>query len=63
MTIEVRQMLIKSSVEDDGQASRPQEASAADGGADPQDIERTRLELLAQCKAWLVERLQNQHER
>ena len=63
MTIEIRQMLIKSSVEDDDRPARAQDAGDADDAADRPDTEQTRQELLAECKAWLFEKLQNQRER
>ncbi len=48
MTIEVRQMLIR---------SRVGESPTAPAEADPQALERTREALLAELKAWLDERL------
>lgn len=63
MTIEIRQMLIKSSVEDDDRPQRAQEAGHSDGGCGSPDSEQARQELLAECKAWLFEKLSNQRER
>ncbi|WP_293905383.1 DUF5908 family protein [Phenylobacterium sp.] len=55
MTIEVRQMLIKSTV---GGASAP---------AQPQDdregLDRLREDILAECKAWMEDKLQQARER
>lgn len=53
MTIEVRQMLIR---------SRVGEAPPADE-LDPQALERLREALLAEMKAWLAERLREREER
>lgn len=63
MTIEIRQMLIKSSVEDDDRPARSREGGDADDGTAAPDMEQARLELLAECKAWLFEKLSNQRER
>jgi len=62
MTIEVRQMLIKSSVDEGDRPARAAGEHDA-GSADEKDPEQARHELLAECKAWLFEKLQNQHER
>jgi hypothetical protein len=58
MPIEVRQLLIKSTVASapEGSAARPAEPSA-------QWRERLREEVLAECKAWLEDRLQRMRER
>lgn len=63
MTIEIRQMLIKSSVEDDDRPLPSHGGGSAEGSADQPDLEQARLEMLAECKAWLFEKLQNQRER
>lgn len=56
MTIEVRQMLIRSAV-----ASRAASETRAELPAAA--LERLRAEVLAECKAWLEERLQQARER
>jgi hypothetical protein len=60
VTIEVRQMLIRSVVGDESQypARRP-----APGGPSAPEIERLRAQLLAECKAWLAEQLREREER
>jgi hypothetical protein len=55
MTIEVRQLLIKSQVR-----AEPPAPARAPGS---REIEQVRQQLLAECKAWLLERLQSQKER
>jgi hypothetical protein len=55
MTIEVRQLLIKSQVR-----AEPPAPPRATGS---REIEQVRQQLLAECKAWLLERLQSQKER
>jgi hypothetical protein len=58
MTIEVRQMLIKSVVEeDDRPASGPADARTA------ADADQARRQLVAECKTWLMEKLQSRNER
>ena len=58
MPIEVRQLLIKSTVagSPEAAATRPAEPSAA-------WRERLREEVLAECKAWIEDRLQRMRER
>lgn len=56
MTIEVRQMLIKS------QVTAPQPRPAGPAWTE-QETERLRRELLDACKAWLADKLQEQKER
>jgi hypothetical protein len=56
MTIEIRQMLIRSQVT--SPPARPPQAGLSD-----KDAERLRRELLAECKAWLAQKLQEQRER
>lgn len=56
MTIEVRQMVIRSSVGGDAPVQR-QEDDASDWR------ERLREEVLAECKAWLEDRLRRERER
>jgi hypothetical protein len=57
MTIEVRQLLIRSQVN----PPAPQRPQA--GGLSERDAERLKRELLAACMAWLTEKLQAQRER
>ncbi len=58
MTIEVRQMVIRSTVETHRQSSWPldEQRSAA-------TLERMKGEILTECKEWLRERLQEGRER
>jgi hypothetical protein len=56
VTIEVRQLLIKSQV---GHAP----PSTPEGGLADAERERIRQEILAECKAWLAQKLQDQRER
>jgi hypothetical protein len=58
MPIEVRQLLIKSTV-----ASAPEVSVARAAEPDPQWRERLREEVLSECKAWLEDRLQRMRER
>lgn len=57
MTIEVRQLLIRSQVNPPA-PQRPQARSLSE-----RDAERLKRELLAACMAWLTEKLQEQRER
>ena len=57
MTIEVRQLLIRSQVN----PPTPQRPQA--GTLGEREAERLKRELLAACKAWLTEKLQEQRER
>lgn len=57
MTIEVRQLLIKSQVSPPP-AQRPQAVPLGD-----REAERLKREVLAACMAWLAEKLQEQRER
>lgn len=57
MTIEVRQLLIRSQVSPPPQQRPPGQAWSE------QDAERLKQELLAECKAWLAEKLHEQRER
>ena len=63
MTIEVRQMLIRSVV--DEQVPHLAGVNAADRGGAPAgpELERLRAQLLAECKAWLAEQLRAREER
>jgi hypothetical protein len=56
MTIEVRQLLIKSQV----QTAPPPPAATE---RDAEERARVKDEILAECKAWLAQRLQDQRER
>lgn len=55
MTIEIRQLLIKSQVLPGPHAARPQPAA--------RELEQLRQRLLAECKAWLADRLPPPRER
>ena len=59
MTIEVRQLLIRSQIHAPG----PTPAAAVPGAADPRDLEKAKAEILAECKAWLREQLAQQKDR
>ena len=63
MTIEVRQMLIRSVV--DEQVPHLAGVNAAGRGGAPAgpELERLRAQLLAECKAWLAEQLRSREER
>ncbi len=63
MTIEVRQMLIRSVV--DEAVPHPAGIAAAGRGGVPAgpELERLRAQLLAECKAWLAEQLRAREER
>lgn len=60
MTIEVRQMLIRTVV---GEESPAPATTWPRGGPAAPDIERLRAQLLAECKAWLAEQLRAREER
>ena len=55
MTIEVRQLLIKSEVVEREPQQRP--------ACSPADLERLKREVLASAKAWLTQQLQRLQER
>ncbi len=57
MTIEVRQVLIRSQV-----GVRPV-AGATPTAADARELERAKAQVLAECKAWLREQLRASRER
>ncbi len=59
MTIEVRQMLIKSCVGQD----EPSPGQAQSGEPAREDMEQLKEEVLAECRAWLRERLNDMRER
>ena len=58
MTIEVRQMVIRSSVETRRQASQPLDEQRAAA-----TLTRMKDEILTECKEWLRDRLQEGRER
>jgi hypothetical protein len=60
MTIEVRQMLIKSTVGAEAPAQLQGEGCGGEGGEGGGQI---REDLLAECKAWVEERLRQTRER
>lgn len=58
MTIEIRQLLIRSQVGPRASASAPAGSAYA-----AHELERMKAQLLAECKAWLREQLQATRER
>ena len=58
MTIEVRQMVIRSSVETHRQATQPLDEQRAAA-----TLARMKGEILIECKEWLRERMQEGRER
>jgi hypothetical protein len=58
MTVEVRQMLIRSLITEDGAST-----AARDAQAHAQEVKQIREQVLAQCKAWLAEQLRGNTER
>jgi Family of unknown function (DUF5908) len=56
MSIEVRQLLIRSQVGAPPPAAPPAPATA-------REIEQAKAQILAECKAWLREKLQDHKER
>ena len=56
MTIEIRQMVIKSTVSG---GPAPAQFDAAPGAS----LDRLREEILAECKAWMAEKLHQARER
>jgi len=57
MTIEVRQMVVKSTVEDEDK----RQFNVA--GGCPQELEQVKEEILTECRAWLSEQLKQLRER
>lgn len=57
MTIEVRQMLIRSLITE---SPEPEPALQRAASA---ELERTREQILKECKAWLAEQLREKNER
>jgi hypothetical protein len=62
MTIEVRQLVVRSQVGDDSGADEPGQAASAEDGR-PAWIEEIRRELLAECREWVEDRLRRARER
>jgi len=56
MPIEVRQLLIKSTVDGTDDPQRAEETSS-------ETLERLREEIIAECKAWFEDKLQQMRER
>lgn len=74
MTLEVRQLLLKSTVSDDesddeasasGTAAKSAAGGCGGGGAgeDCEDREQLKEEILAECRVWLLAQLQALRER
>jgi hypothetical protein len=57
MTIEVRQMLIRSVI------TEPRDGDVLDRRQSPAELEQLRAQLLKDCKTWLAEALRKQNER
>ncbi|UXH79424.1 DUF5908 family protein [Roseateles amylovorans] len=57
MSIEVRQLLIRTQVTPAAATDAPRPSVAA------RDLQRLREQVLAECKTWLAERLRAQRER
>ena len=58
MTIEVRQMVVKSTVEDEDKREFNRAA-----GCPQDDMAQVKEEILAECRVWLLEQLQRLKER
>lgn len=64
MTIEVRQLLIRSRVDpQDESGGDGAAASAGAGGPSNEWLDRLKDELMAECKTWLEEQLRRARER
>lgn len=64
MTLEVRQMVIKSTVGDAESAGRDTQGPATGtGGLSPADRLKLKHELLEECRSWLLEQLERSKER
>ncbi len=63
MTIEVRQMLIKSTVSAGGSSGSSTPAGQGGSGIDAREAEQWREDILAECKAWFENKLNELHER
>ena len=57
MTIELRQLVVKSTVEDEDKRS-----FNVAGGC-PQEMEQIKEEIMAECRVWVLEQLQQLRER
>ena len=60
MTIEVRQLLIRSQV---GARTQPSGVHGVADAAAARELEKAKAQILAECKAWLREHLQASKER
>jgi hypothetical protein len=60
MTVEIRQLLIKSSI---GDEQKPHAQGKEKEGSPTEDLARLKEDLLADCKAWLTEKLEDARER
>jgi hypothetical protein len=58
MTIEVRQLLINSTV-----GEEPAEERRAERGPSAEELERLKEDLLSECKTWFMEKLRDSRER
>jgi hypothetical protein len=63
MTIEVRQMLIRSVIDESPGRPTPSPWAQAPGQGAAPELERLRAQLLAECKAWLAQQLREREER
>jgi hypothetical protein len=61
MTVEVRQLVIKSSIGDERKPS-PEEKDK-EGPPPAEDLAELKEDLLADCKSWLMEKLADARER
>jgi len=61
MTVEVRQLLIKSSIGDERKPDA--EAAEKEGPPPAEDLAQLKQDLLADCKSWLMEKLEDARER
>jgi len=72
MSLEVRQLVLRARVQDDdaddadddgAAASRKHQAGCGGGDEDCEDKESLKEEILADCRAWLLEQLRSLRER
>ncbi|MBB2486921.1 hypothetical protein H5407_16960 [Mitsuaria sp. WAJ17] len=67
MSLEVRQLVLKATVADEGDdvegSGEGQARARADGEASPLDPELLKQEILAACRQWFQEALRQQRER
>ena len=61
MAVEVRQLLIKSSIGDERKPSA--EVKDGEGPSPAEDLAQLKQDLLADCKSWLMEQLEDARER